>query len=348
MTGTARGWLLAAGLTALGAAAVWAATASLNNYLLTLIAFAGINVMLAVSLSLSNGLTGLFSLGHPAFMMVGGYIAAILTFPANRKGFMLPDLPEWLAAQQWPLLPALLVGGAVAGLAAIMAGFPVLRLRGHYLAVATLGLIFILRAVVNNLDGYTRGALGLSGIPKLTDLWWVYAWVVITLFVCWRIKHSSLGRTMMAMRENEMAAACMGVPLARTRLMAFAIGAVFAGIAGGLWAHLVTNLTPTSLGVFLAFQLVVMVVLGGQGSLAGAALAAVGLSAIANLLRPVEQSTGIYGMTQIVVALVLIGVLIFRPQGLFGSREPGVLMRRPGNRTAASTQTTHLEQRGST
>ena len=134
--------------------------------------------------------------------------------------------------------------------------------------------------------------------------------------------------------------------------MAFAIGAVFAGIAGGLWAHLVTNLTPNSLGVFLAFQLVVMVVLGGQGSLAGAALAAIGLSAIANLLRPVEQTTGIYGITQIVVALVLIGVLIFRPQGLFGSREPGLLIRGQGpsgpDRTAASTHTTHLEQRGST
>lgn len=325
MSGTARGWSLAAGLTVAGAVAVWLATATLNNYLLTLIAFAGINVILAVSLTLANGLTGLFSLGHPAFMMVGGYVAAILTFPASRKGFMLPDLPDWLAAQQWPLLPALLAGGAAAGIAAVIVGFPVLRLRGHYLAVATLGLIFILRAVVNNLDGYTRGALGLSGIPRLTDLWWVYGWAVATIFVCWRIKQSSLGRTMMAMRENEMAAACMGVPLARTRLLAFAIGAILAGIAGGLWAHLVTNLTPTSLGVFLAFQIVVMIVLGGQGSITGAAVAALGLSAIANLLRPVEQTTGLYGLTQIVVALVLIGVLIFRSQGLFGSREPAFL-----------------------
>ncbi len=293
-----------------------------TGYQRTVIGFAGIYVILAVSLSFSNGLTGLFSLGHPAFMMVGGYVAAILTFPANRKGFMLPALPDWLATVQWPLFPATLTGGLAALLVAVIVGFPVLRLRGHYLAVATLGLIIILRVVINNADGWTRGNLGLNGIPRHTDLWWIAGWAALTLWVCWRLKHSSIGRSLLAIRENEMAAACMGVRCARARLAAFALGAFFAGVAGALWAHLLTNLTPTSFGIPLAFTLVVMVVIGGGGSLTGAALAAILLSALGELLRPIEQAVGAYGLVQIVIALLLIATLLLRPQGFLGSTEP--------------------------
>ena len=321
-----RGHVVAVGLFVLGLLAVWIMTETLNAYVLTLVSFAGINVMLAVSLNLTNGLTGLFSLGHPAFMAVGGYLAAILTFPASRKGFMLPDLPAFLADQQWSLLPALLAGGVGAAFTALIIGFPVLRLRGHYLAVATLGFIIIVRVLINNMHGYTRGPLGLSGIPKLTDLWWVYLWAALTLFVCWRVKHSSFGRGLMAIRENELAAACVGIRRTGMRLTAFVLGAFFAGIAGGLWAHLVTNLTPTSFSIMLAFFLVVMVVIGGSGSLTGAVVAALGLTLLTQALRPVEQNLGVYGLSQIVIALLLIGILIFRPQGLFGSREPAWLV----------------------
>ena len=335
-----RGAVVALALTAAGTLMVWLATALFDSYVQTLIAFAGINVILVVSLNLTNGLTGLFSLGHPAFMMIGGYLAAILTFPANRKGFMLPDLPVWLAGQQWDLLPALLVGGAGAALVALVIGFPVLRLRGHYLAVATLGLIIIVSVLMRNFDGVTRGALGLSGIPRLTDLWWVYGWVVVTLLVCWRIKHSSYGRAMLALNANELAAACIGIRRARTRLLAFAVGAFFAGIAGGLWAHQVTNLTPTSLDVLLAFTLVVMVVVGGQGSLTGGVLAALTLSALSAVMRHVQQETEIPGITQIVLALILILIMIFRPQGFFGSREPSWLTGRRAQGRTTSPQTT--------
>jgi branched-chain amino acid transport system permease protein len=296
-----------------------------TGYQRTVIGFAGIYVILAVSLSFSNGLTGLFSLGHPAFMMIGGYVAAILTFPANRKGFMLPALPDWLATVQWPLFPATLAGGLAAVALAVIAGFPVLRLRGHYLAVATLGLIIILRGVINNADGLTRGSLGLNGIPRHTDLWWIAGWMALTLWVCWRLKHSSVGRSLLAIRENEMAASCMGVRCARARLAAFALGAFFAGVAGALWAHLLTNLTPGSFGIPLAFTLVVMVVIGGGGSLAGAALAAILLSVLTEALRPVEQAFAAYGLVQIVIALLLIATLLLRPQGFFGSAEPRIL-----------------------
>ena len=305
------------------------AEARLSGYGRTVLGFAGIYAILVVSLSFANGLTGLFSLGHPAFMMVGGYIAAILTFPVSRKGFMLPALPEWLATSELSLLPATLAGGLIAALVAVLVGFPVLRLRGHYLAVATLGLIIVLRVVINNADGLTRGALGLNGIPRLTNLWWILAWLTVTLGVCWRLKHSSVGRSLVAIRENEMAAACMGVGRARSKLVAFALGAFFAGVAGALWAHLLTNLTPNSFDLTLAFMLVVMVVIGGSGSLTGAIIAAVTIMLLREVLRPLEQAANAYGLVQIIIALLLIGTLLLRPQGLFGSAEPRWLSAGP-------------------
>jgi branched-chain amino acid transport system permease protein len=305
-----------------GAVLVYVASAGLDPYILSIIAFIGINVILAVSLNITNGFTGLFSLGHPAFMTVGGYVTAILTLPAARKPHLLPDLPAWLAQMHWPFLPALVAGGLFAALVAAIVGFPVLRLRGHYLAVATLGLIFIVQGLATNLDGYTRGALGLNGLPELTNLWWVYGWMLLTLYVCWKLKHSSLGRTMLAIRENELAASCLGVKITPTRIFSFALGAFFAGVAGGLWAHLVTLVTPTSFTFLFAFQLVVMVVLGGTGSITGAALVAAALTVATELLHPVEEAVGLYGSSQLLLAVAVLLVLIYRPKGLFGTAEP--------------------------
>jgi branched-chain amino acid transport system permease protein len=310
-----------------GAILVFVLRSTMNDYILSIVCFAGINIILAVSLNLTNGFTGLFSLGHPAFMAVGGYVAAILTFPVARKAMLLPALPSWLAAQQWSLLPAMISGGLSATLAAFLVGFPVLRLKGHYLAVATLGFLIILQVLITNMESYTRGPLGLNGLPMMTNLWWVYLWVVITVYVCWKVKHSSLGRSMLAIRENEMAAECLGVSLAGTRIMAFALGAFFAGVAGGLWAHLVTVITPTSFSVVMAFNLVVVVVVGGSGSITGATIAAVMLSLVSEVLRPLEENLEAYGISEIIVAIGLLLILILRPQGIFGSQEPGFLMK---------------------
>ncbi len=315
---TALAVMLCAGL-------IYAATRTLDPYTLSIIGFVGINVMLAVSLNITNGFIGLFSLGHPAFMTLGGYLTAILVMAPERKAVMLSSLPDALAATQWGFLPALLAGGLFAAAAAVVIGFPVLRLRGHYLAVATLGLIFIVQSLAVNLSGLTRGALGLSGLPALTTLWWVYLFVGLTLFVSWRLKHSSLGRAMLAIRENELAAACLGIRVARMRVLAFALGAFFAGIGGGLWIHLVTLISPHSFTFLMAFQLVVMVVLGGTGSIIGAAFVAVVLTVSTELLRPVEEAAGLFGASQMIVAVLVLLVLIFRPTGLFGTAEPDFL-----------------------
>ena len=318
---------------------VYGATLTLNDYLLSIVAFVGINIILAVSLNITNGFTGLFSLGHPAFMTVGGYVTAIMSLEPKRKPFLLPDLPAWLAASHLPFVLALIAGGLVAALVALVVGFPVLRLRGHYLAVATLGLIFIVQGLAVNLDGYTRGALGLNGLPELTNIWWVYGWMLVTLYVCWKVKHSSLGRTMLAIRENELAAACLGVRITRTRILSFALGAFFAGVAGGLWAHLVTLITPSSFSFLFAFQLVVMVVLGGTGSITGAALAGALLTVATEALHPVEEAVGLFGASQVLMALAVLLVLVFRPKGLFGMAEPDLLAwigRLPGRQPTHS------------
>ncbi|BDA83605.1 branched-chain amino acid ABC transporter permease [Aureimonas sp. SA4125] len=305
-----------------GAVLVFTAEASFDPYVLSIIQFAGITIILAVSLNITNGFVGLFSLGHPAFMTIGGYVTALLVMPSARKTVMLPDLPFMVASQEWSFLPALLAGGLGAAIVAVIVGFPVLRLRGHYLAVATLGLIFIVQSFAVNLRGVTRGALGLSGLPAETTLWWVFLFVLLTFYVCWQLKHSSLGRTMLAIRENELAAACLGVNVARTRVLAFALGAFFAGIAGGLWVHLVTLISPNSFTFLLAFHLVVMVVLGGTGSIIGAALVAALLTVLTELLRPVEEAAALFGLSQIIVAFAVLVVLITRPTGMFGTAEP--------------------------
>jgi branched-chain amino acid transport system permease protein len=239
---------------------------------------------------------------------------------------MFLELPGWLANLQLPFFPALIIGGVCAGLTALLVGVSVLRLRGHYLAVATMGFLIIVQVLIINWESVTRGPLGLNGLTALTNLWWVYSWVVVTVYVSWKIKFSSYGRRMLSVREDEMAAQCLGVNLFKTRVAALVIGAYFAGIAGGLWAHLVTAITPMSFSLIMAFNIVVMVVVGGSGSITGSFIAAIIFSVLTEIFRPLEEAFNVYGIGEILMALILILILIYRPQGLFGSREPGVLL----------------------
>ena len=301
-----------------------------NEYILSIITFVGIYIILALSLNITNGFTGLFSLGHPAFMAIGGYVTAILTLPVRRKAMFLPDLFPWLAELELPFSLAMLIGGLLAALTALVIGLPVLRLRGHYLAVATMGFLIIVQVLITNWDSVTRGPLGLNGLPAFTNLWWVYVWVVITFYVGWKIKFSSYGRSMLAIREDEMAAQCLGINLFFTRVAALAIGAFFAGIAGGLWAHLITAITPGSFSLIMAFNIVVMVVVGGMGSMTGALLAAILFSTLTEFFRPLEEALEMYGIGEIVMALVLVLILIYRPKGMFGSSEPRFLLGKNG------------------
>ena len=260
-------------------------------------------------------------------MAIGGYVTAILTLPLNRKAMFLPDLWPWLGKLQLHFLPAMIIGGILAAMTALLIGVPVLRLRGHYLAVATMGFLIIVQVLITNWDSVTRGPLGLNGLPAFTNLWWVFLWVIVTFYVSWKIKFSSYGRSMLAIRENEMAAQCLGINLFRTRVSALAIGAFFAGVAGGLWAHLITAITPQSFSLVMAFHIVVMVVVGGMGSITGSCVAAVLFSTITEFFRPLEERFELYGIGEISMALILILILIYRPGGMFGGREPGFLVK---------------------
>lgn len=293
-----------------------------NGYLQTLTKLLLINVILAVSLTAANGFTGLFSLGHPAFMTIGAYVAIAFTYPLGRREFAMPEMPELIALTELPLWMASLIGAGAAGILAVVIGLVVLRLKTHYLAVASLGLIIVVQNIALNLDGLTRGGRGLTGIPRYADLSFIACALFLVVVFFWRLKHSSLGRAMLAVRENEMAARCYGIQAYKLKLLGFVLGAVVAGFAGALLPHVIAVMTPKSFGLFLAFNLVAIIVVGGQGNLIGAIVIATGLGLMSEALRPLEENFGIYGITQLIIAVLLILMLVWRPTGLFGLKEP--------------------------
>lgn len=315
---------------------LYLAQRQLNDYYLRVLAVVAINIILTTSLNLTNGFTGDFSLGHAAFMAIGAYLSAVLTLPVTSKATLMPNLPAWLGQAQVPFVLACVLGGVLAALVAVVVGVPVLRLRGHYLAVATLGLMVIVRAVAINWTTVTRGAKGINGLPAYTNIWWAYAWAVVTIYVIWRLVNSSYGRAMMAIREDAQAAAARGVNVTAHRLLAFCVGAFFAGIAGALWGHLITAITPHSFSFLITFNVVVMLVVGGMGSISGSIVGATLMTLVPELLSKVETSLSLgghplYGLSQIVIAVTITLVMIFRRQGLLGGRElrlPTFLSRR--------------------
>lgn len=257
----------------------------------------GVNIIMAASLNLINGYTGQFSLGHAGFMAVGAYVSVVLT-----------------ANLHVPFLVALLAGGAAAGALGCLIGLPTLRLSGDYLAIATLGLSEIIRIVLMNIQ-YVGGAAGFSGIPHLTTFPWVFFSMLATLFVIKNFVNSTHGRACIAIRENEIAAEAMGVNTTKYKVMAFTIGAAFAGVAGGLFAHIFYIITPLSFTFMQSFNYLIMVVLGGLGSITGAIAGAFVVTFISAILADWPE----YRM--IIYALALILLMFYRPQGLFGYME---------------------------
>ncbi len=269
----------------------------MEQYIIQVVIFMGINIILAVSLNLINGITGQFSLGHAGFMAVGAYASAILA-----KNYNLP------------ILLTILIGAILAGMVGVLIGFPVLRLKGDYLAIVTLGFGEIIRVILLNMK-ITGGAKGLPGIPGGVTLLVSYFFALITVIVILNIMNSTDGRAFMAIREDEIAAEAMGVNITLYKVLAFAIGAFFAGIAGGLYAHFYQFLKPDSFNMYKTVDVLLMVVLGGMGSVTGSILAAIILTIIPELLR------GFAEYRMIVYSLTLIILMIARPDGIFGKKE---------------------------
>ena len=183
----------------------------------------GINVILVVALNLSNGFTGVFSLGHVGFMAIGAYCSAVLSLPLALKAVNLPDLPGWLSGVELPFLPATLAGGVLSLIVALLVGASIMRLKGAYVSVATLGFLVIVQVILVNWDQVTRGARTFAGVPPHATLWNVWSWAALTVYLVWRIGRSALGREMMAARDDEPAARSLGVGVLRSRLLAFCV-----------------------------------------------------------------------------------------------------------------------------
>jgi branched-chain amino acid transport system permease protein len=305
MPARAQWWLLAALLVAAGFNAL---TAQFNAYFLDVALTCGINVTLAVSLNLINGYTGQFSLGHAGFMAVGAYTAAMLTTAAG--GVLLPLLG---GQPQLLFLAALLAGGCAAALAGLLVGAPSLRLKGDYLAIVTLGFGEIIRVILQNIDA-VGGSRGLIGIPDYANLFATFALAAIAVYTVWALVNSTYGRGFIAVADDEIAAEAMGIHSTRYKIIAFVVGAFFAGVAGGVYAHFKQYIAPQGFGFDRSIEIVVMVILGGMGNMPGVILAAVLLTVLTETLR----QFGDYRM--IVYSLLIIGLMIARPQGLFSWR----------------------------
>ena len=297
----AKRWLLLAIIAAFAASYV---SAQFNRYYLGVAIDVGISIIMAVSLNLINGHTGQFSLGHAGFMAVGGFTAARLTL-AFAPSFP-SDSPQGIAL----FVAAMLLGGLTAAVAGLAVGLPSLRLRGDYLAIVTLGFGEIIRVIFQTSEGF-GAATGLTGIPKQTTLFWAMSVAAVTVYVVACLVNSTYGRGFIAVHDDEVAASAMGISPTRYKVTAFVIGAFFAGVAGALYAHHKQVLKPDGFDFMKSIDYVVMVILGGMGRTVGVIIAAVLLTVLPEFLR------GFAEYRMIIYSLLIIALMLLRPQGLF-------------------------------
>lgn len=312
----------------------WGVEATFTEYVQRIILLAGINVILAVGLNLINGTTGQFSIGHAGFMAVGAYGAA---FVGVKLAGPLHGLLGTGAVSDGVIFNlALLAGALLAGISGLIVGMPSLRLRGDYLAVVTLGFGEIIRILFNNATflGSATGYFGddPSGLPAYTNFFWVFAWVSIIVAAIHNLTFSQTGRSLTAIREDEIAAEAMATPTTRLKVTAFAFSAAAAGIAGGLFAHMQAGVRPEDFRFEKSIDMIVMIIVGGLGSISGAILGGIFVAVSLELMRDLQQ----YRL--VLYALLLIVIMIVRPQGLLGTQELHHWLRRK-KRIAPATPT---------
>jgi len=268
----------------------------LNRQMKSLLVPIGINIILAVSLNLTTGFLGELSLGHAGFMAIGAYSGAIFTLKSN-----MPDAIAFILG--------MLIGGVVAAVFGVLIGVPVLRLKGDYLAIVTLAFGEIIRSIVNSLS-ITGGAMGLSKIPRYTNYTWVYVIVIITLIIITNLVQSRHGRAISSIRDNYIAAESIGIKVSRYKIMAFVIAAFFAGVAGVLYGHNLSILKPADFDYNKSIEILVIVVLGGMGSIRGSVIAAIILTLLPEMLRAADD------FRMLLYAVVLIALMLFNSSGL--------------------------------
>ena len=294
-----------------------------SGYIQFLLAVIGINIILTVSLNLINGYMGEFSVGHAAFMGVGAYVASLLTVGLFGDNSVLGDLPGALSLVVCPL--ALVVGGVAAALFSLLVSIPSFRTRGDYLAVITLAVNFIFKSLVENVDaiGGPRGFMGMGGVLRVMDdtagipwlLIWTFLSVLFTIYVIRNFVTSTVGKSVVAIRDDEIAAEVLTVNTRRLKIVAFMLGCGLAGVAGGLHAHLLGFINPSSYFLLQSTLILVMVYLGGIGSISGSIISAISFTLLLEALRPLDLFRWVF------TPLLLIFLMLFRPSGIMGDRE---------------------------
>lgn len=305
----------------------------MNSYYSRIISLIGVYGIMAVSLTLINGISGVFSLGHAGFIAVGAYTSSLLTLsPAQKEMTFLIEKLIWpLNSIQLPFFWATIIAGLVAGVFAFLIGWPSLRLTGDYFAIATLGFAEIIRIFALNLNSLTNGALGLKALPDYTNLWWSWGWLLVTVACILSLAYSSFGRALRAIREDRVAAMASGINVFKHQLMAFVVGGFFAGISGSLYAHWLSTIDPrtNTIGIMLTFNVLIMIVLGGLGSVTGAVIGAALFAFLSEWLRFLEgpmnvlgfQFMGVTGLRMLVFSSLFVIIMIFWPRGIMGRRE---------------------------
>ena len=288
-----------------------------------------VTAVLVVALHTFTGNSGVLSFGHIGFAAIGAYACALLTIPEGIKGTQLPGLPGFLASAELTTVPAVLLAGVAAGVVAAVIGSALMRLTGLAAGIATLSVLVIVYVVIAQWDGLTHGLQSLSGVPANTTLWSSFAWLVAAILVAYRFQRSRVGLELRASREDAIAAEAIGIDVHRRRYFAFVLSGMMAGVGGALYAQMLGALSPETLYFDVTFVTVAMLLIGGMGSLGGAVIGAVFVSAVTEVTRLVEQGVAIgsaeitapAGSQGLVLAVLMLVVLIVRPRGLTGGRE---------------------------
>ena len=307
------------------------AESSFDPYIVRILNMWAIYVILVVSFVLVYGVTGQFTLAHAGLAAIGAYTVSLLTLPPDAKmvSFLLQSPHPLIANAQWPLLPALLLGGVLAAVIGFTIGAPALRLHGDYLLIVTFGFSEIIRLVLINLPSFTNGAMGLKGVPYLSGLVWTVGGAALTVILTNRLINSSYGRALKCVREDEIAAEAVGVNLYRHKTLAFVFSSFFVGIAGGLYAQVLGTVDPNTFRPALTYAVMTMAILGGIRSLTGGVLAAGIYTMASELLRSVEEPRmifgydfpGLPGLRQLAFSVMLLLLILFAQRGLMGGNE---------------------------
>ncbi len=303
-----------------------------NAYVKRVLNLAAIYAIISVSMNLVNGFTGLFSLGQAGFMAIGAFSVAIFTVPAEyiNSIFYLEPMAPWLAAIRLPFVAALLMGGLIAAGLSLLIGYPVLRLKSDYLAIATLGFSEIIRIVFTQMQTITNGALGINRIPGITTMWVPFGAAAVCIGIMVLLIHSSYGRAFQAIREDDIAAEAMGINLSAHKNLAFAVSSFFTAIGGGLYAALLTSVDPKQFYFTMTYNFLLIIVLGGMGSVTGTVIASFIITGGLEWLRFFDEPLTIMGVSiplfrsglrMVVFSVLLMLLVLFYSRGLMGQKE---------------------------